>query len=193
MMQTCDHEVIIACSALKDPLDKLLEKQDHKATVQYLEAGLHLRPKLLKEALTKAVRQAQAQGADIKVIYGNCCPEIDTVCSRHNARRMDIENCYHLYLGDGYSKLVEEEPGTYFLDPFLATNFEELVIQQLGLDRYPKLKSMLFKHYNRLVYIDARGTGLAEEATSVADYLGLPIETVKADPDRFQHLFSEIM
>lgn len=193
MPQTCDHQIIIACSALKNPLKKMLQKLDYKATVRYLEAGLHLSPQLLKEELTHAIELACGEGAEVKIVYGNCCPEIDEVCHHYRARRTNVENCYQLYLGDRYLNLIQEEPGTYFLDPFLANNFKDLVIKPLGMDRHPKLKSMFFNHYKRLIYIDVEGTGLTFEAKFVAEYLALPIETIKGDSRRFQHLFTEIL
>lgn len=159
----------------------------------YLDAGLHLRPQLLKDELIKAVKSVNSQGAQAKIIYGDCCPEIDQVCNRYSARRIKAENCYQLFLGDLYSNLLQEEPGSYFLDRFLADNFEELVIDQLGMNRHPKLKSILFNHYKRLVYIDIYNSGLTEEARSVADYLELPIEMVKGDSRRFQRRLTEIL
>ena len=187
------QKMIIASSAFKSQLESTLTDMELQTPTIYLEAGLHLRPQLLKEELVKAMALAYEQGADIKIVYGNCCSEINQICNRFGARRINIENCYQLYLGDLYYKLVQETPGTYFLDLFLAKNFEELVVNQLGMNRHPKIKSMLFKHYKRLVYIDTHGSGLTAEARSVADYLRLPIEAVKGDSCRFRLLFNEIL
>jgi hypothetical protein len=193
MDMRCNKKVIIACSALRVQLENTLADMKVQAQTTYLEAGLHLRPQLLKEELIKAITLAYGQGAETKIVYGNCCPEIDQVCNRYGARRINAENCYQLYLGDLYSNLIREQPGTYFLDHFLAENFENLVVKQLGMARHPKLKSILFKHYKRLIYIDVSGSGLTPEARSIADYLALPIEAVEGDARRFQLLFSEIL
>lgn len=184
---------IIACSALKFQLENTLANMKVQTPTMYLDAGLHLRPQLLKEALVKALKLTHGQGAETKIVYGNCFPEIDHVCNRYGARRINVENCYQLYLGDLYSDLLQEEPGSYFLDHFLVNNFENLVINPLGMDRHPKLKPMLFNHYKRLIYIDINDSGLTVEARSVANYLGLPIEEVKGDSHRFQLLLSEIL
>ncbi|MEE4241422.1 MAG: DUF1638 domain-containing protein [Desulfopila sp.] len=185
--------MIIACSALKSQLDKILDNLDHKVTVKYLEAGLHLRPQLLQKELSRTIKSASKNSQDIKVVYGKCCPDIDEVCNRYGARRTKIENCYELYLGDRYSSLIQEEPGTYFLDAFLATNFTELVIKQLAMDRNPKLKSMFFSHYKRLVYIDITGAGLTAEAKFVAEFLELPVKPITVDPQRLQLCLNKIL
>ena len=76
-----------------------------------------------------------------------------------------------------FSKLSEEEPGTFFLTDFLTKNFERLVVRGLKLDQYPELIEMFFGNYKRVVYLvqssDPALTGLAR---GIADYLGLEFE-----------------
>ena len=49
--------------------------------------------------------------------------------------------------------MMEDEPGTFFLTDFLARHFDALVIEGLGLDRFPQLRDDYFGHYRRLVYL----------------------------------------
>ena len=65
---------------------------------------------------------------------------------------------------------MEAEPGTFFLTDFLARHFEPLVVEGLGLDRFPQLRDDYFGHYSRLVYLaqtdDPAITAMAEAAAS---------------------------
>ena len=54
---------------------------------------------------------------------------------------------------DAFSKLSEEEPGTFYLTDFLTKNFERLVVRGLKLDQYPELIEMFFGNYKRVVYL----------------------------------------
>ena len=73
--------------------------------------------------------------------------------------------------------MIEEELGTFFLTDFLARHFDRLVIEGLGLDRFPQLRDDYFGHYRSLVYLaqteDPRLTAKAEAA---AERLGLAYE-----------------
>ena len=51
------------------------------------------------------------------------------------------------------------------------------MIKGLGLDRYPELKKDYFHNCTRIVYlIQEDSTNLREEAQSIADFMGLPLE-----------------
>ena len=63
-------------------------------------------------------------------------------------------HCYAFYAGEAdFDAMMEAEPGTFFLTDFLARHFERLVIEGLGLDRFPQLRDDYFGHYTRLVYL----------------------------------------
>ncbi len=69
---------------------------------------------------------------------------------------------------------MEEEPGTFFLTDFLARHFERLVIEGLGLDRFPQLRDDYFGAYSRLVYLaQTDDAGLDAKAEAAAQRLGL--------------------
>ena len=77
------------------------------------------------------------------------------------------------------AQLHEREPGTFYLTDFLARNFDRLVIQGLGLDRYPELQEQYFENYHRLVYLSQGDSAdLLERARGAAAQLGLEFEHV---------------
>jgi hypothetical protein len=70
------------------------------------------------------------------------------------AERLAGAHCYEFYAtSPEFEKLVEDEPGTFFLTDFLARNFDRLMIKGLGLDRHPELRDQYFGNYRRLVYL----------------------------------------
>ena len=90
-----------------------------------------------------------------------------TACWREEGvARIAGPHCYAFYAGEAdFDAMMEEELGTFFLTDFLARHFERLVIEGLGLDRFPQLRDDYFGHYRRLVYLaqtddaDARRQG----------------------------------
>jgi hypothetical protein len=72
---------------------------------------------------------------------------------------------------------MAKEPGTFFLTDFLVSQFDALVIQELGLDRHPELRDDYFGNYSRAVYLAQReNPTLEEKAREAARRLGLPLE-----------------
>ena len=74
--------------------------------------------------------------------------------AEEGVRRIDGAHCYAFYAGgEAFSRLIEEEPGTFYLTDFLARHFDALVIRGLGLDRFPQLRDDYFGNYRRVVHL----------------------------------------
>lgn len=175
--------VILACKSFKDELDKLLSELSFKGRVIYINIDkLHHSPKRLKEELIRLLDSVDKAVDEVVVIFGRrCVPEIEAICEQRGAQLMESENCYHIFLGEEYFRLLEEEPGTYFLDRFQSENFESLCIYELGLDRFPEFKDAIFGHYKRAIYIDLRHEGITREAENAAAYIGVPVQVANGD------------
>ncbi|MEK7326479.1 MAG: hypothetical protein AAB217_14610, partial [Chloroflexota bacterium] len=60
---------------------------------------------------------------------------------------------------------------------YLAGSFDHLVVEELGLDRFPALRKDYFAYYTRVVYLAQRDDpALRAKAQWAADYLKLPLE-----------------
>ena len=92
--------------------------------------------------------------------------------------RLDGAHCYQFYAGsDVFEQLHDAEPGTFYLTDFLARHFDRLIMDELGLNRYPELKQTYFGNYTRLLYLSQTETPeLITKARCAADRLGLEFE-----------------
>jgi len=169
--------LLIACGALaREALALKLEHID----VACLPAQLHNHPNRIPEAIRAKIRANRAAYDEILCLYGDCGTggELDRVLAEEGVRRIEGAHCYAFYAGEeAFSRLMEEEPGTFFLTDFLARHFDALVIRGLGLDRFPELRDDYFGNYRRLVHLaqfdDAEITAKARAA---AERLGLAYE-----------------
>ena len=73
-----------------------------------------------------------------------------------------------------FDALAEAETGTFYLTDFLAHHYEGLVIESLGLDRYPELRDTFFGNYEELLYLrQIPDQDESERAREAAARLGL--------------------
>ena len=169
--------LVIACGALAR--EALALKLDH-IDIACLPAQLHNQPSRIPEAMRAKIRANRAAYDEILCLYGDCGTggELDRVLAEEGVSRIEGAHCYAFYAGDEvFARLMEDEPGTFFLTDFLARHFDALVIRGLGLDRFPELRDDYFGNYRRLVHLaqfdDAEITAKARAA---AERLGLAYE-----------------
>jgi len=121
-----------------------------------LPASLHNTPQLIAGEVDKLLRNMATQYSEILVAYGDCgtAGALDEVLEKYQASRLPGAHCYEFFAGSQqYQNIIDKQLGSFFLTDFLVKFFDRLVIQGLGLDRYPELKDDYFKHYRQLVFI----------------------------------------
>ncbi len=172
--------LVIACGALAREILSLRDGPLGAFDVTCLPAKLHNRPSLIPEAVRAKIRARRADYDEILCLYGDCGTggELDRVLEQEGVRRIDGPHCYAFYAGEAaFEAMMEEELGTFFLTDFLARHFDTLVIEGLGLDRYPQLRDDLFGHYRKLVYLaQTEDAGMSAKAEAAAARLGLAYE-----------------
>jgi hypothetical protein len=169
--------LVIACGALaREALALTLDHID----VACLPARLHNHPELIPEAMRAKIRASRSSYDEILCLYGDCGTggELDRVLEQEGVRRIEGAHCYAFYAGEEtFSRLMEEDPGTFFLTDFLARHFDALVIRGLGLDRFPELRDDYFGNYRRLVHLaQFDDPETAAKARAAAERLGLVYE-----------------
>jgi hypothetical protein len=149
--------LVVACGALAREVTALIAAtgQD-QLRLTCLPAGLHNHPDRIPDALRKKIQTERRDGERVVVMYGDCGTGggIDEVLAEFGASRIPGDHCYAFYAGEtDFEKLMDEEPGSFFLTDYLVRQFDTLIIQGLGLDRYPQLLPDYFGNYKRLVYL----------------------------------------
>jgi hypothetical protein len=173
--------LVIACGALAKELIAAvrLNRWSHMA-VTCLPAILHNHPERITEAVRGKIRANRERYARIVCLYGDCGTGgmLDAMLAEEGVERIEGAHCYAFYAGLGdFDAMMEEEPGTFFLTDYLVRFFDRLVIQGLGLDRFPQLMSDYFGHYRLVVWLAQFPDGDLEVlARAAAAALGLPLE-----------------
>lgn len=170
---------LVACGALAREVLALRAKHGWDAEVLGVPALLHNEPRRLPGAVRERVREARARYARVVVVYGDCGTGglLDEMLAQEGVERVRGPHCYELYADGQFQALMDEAPGTYFLTDYLVQSFDHLVIEGLGLDRFPELRDDYFRNYTRCVYLaQTDDPALRARAEWAAGQLRLPLE-----------------
>ena len=170
---------LVACGALAREVLALKEANSWDVDVLGVPALLHNEPDRIPNAVLKRIRQARQDYERVIVVYGDCGTGgmLDRMLEAEGVERLAGPHCYEMYAGDTFPKIMTQAPGTFFLTDYLLASFDHLVLEGLGLDRYPELREDYFKNYTRVVYLAQRqDQAMEERARWAANSLGLPLE-----------------
>lgn len=173
--------LIIACGALaREILDCIALNDLGHLTLHCLPAGLHNRPERIVPALRIAITEARSRHDRIFIAYADCGTggSIDRLCAEENVARLPGAHCYQFYSGTrAFDARGDADMRAFFLTDFLVRQFETLVIEGLGLDRYPQLRDSYFGNYETVVYLaQTDDPDLTARAEQAARRLGLAFE-----------------
>lgn len=175
------NTLVVACGALARELVQLkeLNRWEHM-TITCLPANLHNHPQKIAEAVRRRIRSKRAGFDKVLCLYGDCGTggDLDRVLEEERVERIPGPHCYEFFLGaPDFSAMTDEDPAIFFLTDYLVRHFDRLVIQGLGLDRFPQLLSTYFGNYSRVVYLaQTEDPALHAKAAAAAERLGLPFE-----------------
>jgi len=172
--------LVIACGALAREILHLQRGPLAHLDVTCLPAKLHNTPSLIPAEMRRKIRDNRANYDEILCLYGDCGTggELDRVLAEEGVKRIAGAHCYEFFAGaEDFEAMMEAEPGTFFLTDFLVRHFDRLVIEGLGLDRFPQLRDDYFGHYRRVVYLaQFDDAALTTRAQAAAARLGLAFE-----------------
>ena len=83
------------------------------------------------------------------VAYGDCGTggQLDRVLNKYQVSRLPGDHCYSFFAGrEVFDAMAEAELGTFYLTDYLVDNFERLILEGLGITRYPELLDQYFEH-----------------------------------------------
>lgn len=170
---------LITCGALGHEVLALMAKHQWDADVLGITAQHHLLPERIAPAVEARLLRIRSQYDRMLVVYGDCGTygALDRLLQKHSIPRIAGAHCYEFYGGARFQRWLEEEPGTYFLTDFLVRTFQSTIVKGMGLDRYPELKPVYFRHYRRIIYLAQRHDApLIAKAQAAADFLELPLQ-----------------
>lgn len=170
--------LLICCGAVAKEIVALVRENGwDNIDVQCLPANLHISPERIPEGVRAKIRAGRADYDHILVLYSDCGTggELDRVLEEEGIERIGGSHCYEVFAGAAdFAALMKAEPGRFFLTDFLARNFDKLVIQGLGLDRFPQLRQTYFGKYKEVVYLaQSDDPALEAKARAAARDLGL--------------------
>jgi hypothetical protein len=186
---------VIACGVFKPALEHLeLEKRYPHVHATFLPSSLHLRPQELEFALRKEISSAKQRNEKVVCLYGNCLPDMGIFCHHLGAVKVPGLHCFQMLLGSTrYQQIIDEMPGTYFLDSDLILNFKEYCAEPLELHD-EEIKKLLFAHYERALYVwQPSDPDLVSRAAEVAEFLHLSLEIQDADYSHLKKILTNLL
>lgn len=172
--------LLVACGALAREVISARDRNGWDAAVLALPALLHNKPAEIPAAVKRRIAAAGGGYSPVVVVYGDCGTGggLARLLADRGWLGLAAPHCYAAYAGRAaFDELMREQLGTFFLTDYLVGSFDHLVIEALGLDRYPQLRDDYFGRYRRVVYLQQRrDPGLVERAREAAAVLDLPLQ-----------------
>ncbi len=189
---TAAHRVlVIACGALAHELVRVkdLNRWDFM-DIQCLPASLHNYPQEIVPAVRRKIAENRAAYRKIFIGYADCGTGglLDALLRDEGLERLPGAHCYSFFAGEEkFNALAEAEIGTFYLTDYLAKNFDRLIVEGFGIDRFPELKEMYFANYKKLVYLAQRDDAQTDaKAERAAAYLNLEYERIHTGDAPFE-------
>ncbi len=173
--------MILACGALSKEISTLIRINNWShLEIQYLPAILHNSPEKITAELRNILLNSQANFSKIFIGFADCGTggKIDSLIEEFGLKRLPGAHCYEFFSGSKlFEKIMEDEPGTFFLTDFLVRTFEKLVWQGLMIDKKPELLNIFFKNYKKVMYLaQTDNLNLQRKAKNISELLKLEYE-----------------
>jgi hypothetical protein len=92
-----------------------------------------------------------------------------------------------------YQHIIEETPGTYFVERDLILNFDEYCLLPLELHD-DEMRRLFFSYYQKLLYLrQPSDPDLLPRAHKLADFLQLSLVTRDADYSKLERMLSDLI
>ncbi len=187
---------LVACGALAREVHGAVQTHGWQADLYAIPDRHHLRPEHILTALEQTLEKIAGHYEKIVVVYGDCgtAGVLDELIERYGAVRLPGAHCYEMLAGAHFTRLVGEEPATYFLTDFLVRHWETTVLAGLGLDRRPRLRQACFRGFKRLLYLrQSASRALEAKAHDIAAFLDLPLEIRDVEPHGLEHRLMQLI
>jgi len=170
--------LLIGCGALAREILALIEREgwDHME-LTCLPAIWHNTPGKIPEGVREKIRANRGRYDRIFCVYADCGTGggLDRMLAEEGVDRLPGPHCYATYAGqDPFAAMAERDPACFYLTDYLVRHFDRLIVEGLGLDRFPELLEIYFGNYTTLVYLaQTDDPELDLQARAAAGRLGL--------------------
>jgi hypothetical protein len=186
----------VLCGALAREVIAIAKRHGWDAELFGVAARDHMVPLRIAPDVERRLRELIPRFDRVVVVYGDCgtSGRLDALLDRYNVPRIAGPHCYEMYGGATFDKLMDEQPGTFFLTDFLVRGFAGTVLKGLGIDRHPELRDIYFANYTRLAYLAQDDTpDLIARARAIASEMGLPLEIRRTGYGQLEVRMIELM
>jgi hypothetical protein len=114
---------VVACGAIATHVAQIAERRNWPVTVYPLPPLLHNHPEKIAGEVDQLLTELTGKFDALAVAYADCGTygALDEVIAKHHVPRLAGNHCYDIFAGQQeIERLMEEEPGTYFLTDFLV-------------------------------------------------------------------------
>ena len=167
---------VIACSIFKDELMALMQNGEFKFDMHFYSSMLHMNPLVLENTLSKDFNNVKTE---ILLIYGDCCPNMESFTKNNNVSRTYGVNCIEIILGkETYKRLRSER--VFFLMPEWLHRWKEIFNNQFHMNRKITQEFMQDFH-SKIIYIDTGFKEIPENLIEeIGEFTGLKVEILKS-------------
>lgn len=153
--------IVIACNALRDEINLVINKLQVKYPIIWVDAGLHNHPNKLKDQLQKLINSIDNVD-NILLMFGNCGNSVLNLKSEKASIILPrADDCISMLLGGNENKAALDQKGTsYYLTKSYLNSGASMWTEYLScIDKYgPEKSLMIFKtmlvNYKALRLID---------------------------------------
>lgn len=167
--------VFVSCAIFKAELEYLVREKALDVDILFLDAALHVNFDRLKARLIQALEESTESGSAIKVIYGNCHPEMLKITERYGARKIEAVNCIEAMVGREEIRKINKEAKSFFLTAGWINNWENIFAA--GRADFNFDFSSMFSDYKRVIVFDAGVIPIDEnKVEQFSKFTRLPVE-----------------
>jgi len=183
--------IFISCGIFKEELQYLIRERGLDWDILFLDAALHVNFDKLKSRLTESLQKNRKTGTEIKVIYGQCHPEIRGILDHYGAKRIAAGNCLEAMVGPEEIMRLNSEATAFFLTAGWVNNWESMFM--MGKEDFDFDFKSMFINYKRIIVFDTGVIPIDEEKVEkFSKFTGLPVERRPITLDRLLNLITRM-
>lgn len=149
-------EILIACSMLEDEINLILQQEDLRYPVLWMERGLHAIPVQLRSRLQEAIHECEKEYDTILLGYCLCGGSLEGVTSaKATLAAMNCYDCVNMLMKNGEidNHSLYFTAGWLRSDQFIGKEYDA-TLQKRGPEKTARIYRKILKGYTHLRMMD---------------------------------------